>query len=150
MDIEKICKQCEKLNSEFNTAARGMNGRELAAFRTRLMMKYDVGFVNGWTIRLNRRVEDIFTAEQVQIWEQTGKSLFGKKKSTRKLRLTLRSPLLPDTIIKAITSAEEPPCIGQQIRVCGELELVLFLHPEGVQWKSAAFLKNVRITQIDE
>lgn len=149
MNIEKICEQCEKLNREFNTAAREMNGRELAALRTRLMMKYDAAFVNGWTVRLNRRVEDVFTAEQVQVWEQTGKGVFGKRRSTRKLRLALRSQALSDTIIKCIASAEEPPCIGQQVRVCGELELVLFLHPEGVQWKSAEFLKNVRITQVD-
>ncbi len=148
MNIKTICEQCEKLNREFNTAARGMNGRELAAFRTRLMMKYDVGFVNGWTIRLNRRVEDVFTAEQVQVWEQTGKGLFGKKRAPQKLRLILRSQVLPDTFIKCIASAEEPPCIGQQVRVCGELEIAAFLHSEGVQWNAAEFRKVTRLARM--
>lgn len=147
MTIAQLCAKCEALNKEFNTSARQMDGRELAAYRRRLMMKYDAGFVNGWTVRLCRNVEDVFTVGHTQLWTKTDKKMFGRKSAVHKLRLALSHPALPDVQITAIAEHGESPESGSEIRISGELEAVLFLHPDGVQWKSAAFLKNVRIVQ---
>lgn len=149
MTIQQLCEKCDALNREFNTSAREMNGRELAACRKRLMMKYDVAFVNGWTVRLCRNVDDEFTVGRAQIWTKTEKGMFGRKLTVQKLSLELEHPCITELTVKGVAASDEPPSSGSEIRVCGELEAVLFLHPGGVQWKSAAFLKNVKIRQVD-
>lgn len=148
MTIEQLCGKCDALCREFNAAAREMNGRELAAHRRRLMMKHNAGFVNGWTVRVCRRVEDVFTVEHTQLWTKTEKGLFGRKTAVQKLHLELSHPCIQDVRIRATASHDEPPANGTRLRVCGEFEAELFLHPEGVQWKSAEFSGKVRFTQI--
>lgn len=147
MTIAQLCAKCEALNKEFNTSARQMNGRELAAYRRRLMMKYDAAFVNGWTVRLCRNVEDVFTVGHTQLWTKTEKKMFGRKHTVQKVSLELEHPCITELTVKGVAASDEPPSSGSEIRICGELEAVLFLHPDGVQWKSAIFLGQVRIAQ---
>ena len=147
MTIAQLCAKCEALNKEFNTSARQMDGRELAAYRRRLMMKYDAAFVNGWTVRLCRNVEDVFTVGHTQLWTKTEKKMFGRKYTVQKVSLELEHPCITELTVKGVAASDEPPSSGSEIRICGELEAVLFLHPDGVQWKSAIFLGQVRVTQ---
>ena len=147
MTIAQLCAKCEALNKEFNTSARQMNGRELAAYRRRLMMKYDAAFVNGWTVRLCRNVEDVFTVGHTQLWTKTEKGMLGRKHTVQKVSLELEHPCITELTVKGVAASDEPPSSGSEIRICGELEAVLFLHPDGVQWKSAIFLGQVRIAQ---
>jgi hypothetical protein len=144
MTLERLCRQCEALNREFNAAAREYSGEELSKCRKRLMMRYNAGFVNGWTVRICRTVSDTFTVEQAQGWEHTQKGLLGSK-TMSKVRLTLQNAAMPEIPIACMTAMRRCPSNGETVHVSGELELVLFLHPEQMQWKSAAFLKVGRV-----
>lgn len=145
MTMEKLCEICEALNKEFNTAARTMDGRELSAFRKKLSFKYDIGFENGWTVRMCRRVSDVFTVEEAQVWTRTERGLFGKVHSRPTLRLTLHSPIVPALQIRCITSGADKPEIGTSLHISGALEVSVFLRGEGLQWKSGEFGKGTKM-----
>lgn len=150
MTMQKLCDLCSTLSTEFNTAARKMDTGEFAEFRKRLAVKYNVGFDNGWTLRVSRRVSDTFTVEQLQVWTQTKKGLFGKRSGSR-IIMTLRSSAVPELAIRC-TSADTAlaGCLqtGASVKVTGELEAAAFLRAENVEWKEGAFGKNVRVSAV--
>ncbi len=146
MTMEQLFRKCETLNKEFNTAARTMDGGELSAFRKKLSFKHDIGFENGWTVRMCRHVSDVFIVEEAQVWTRTEKGLFGKLHSRQTLRLTLHSPQIPELQIRCITACADKPEPGASLHICGELEVSAFLRGEVLQWKAGEFGKRTKIT----
>lgn len=142
-----LCTRCEALGRELNTSAKNMNGAELAAFRKKLQRKYGVTFENGWTVRMCRRVSDVFTVESVQCWKHTKKGVFGKTSEKQNQHLMLRTEAAPGLCIKCIVSDAEPLTADMQVHVNGALELVVFLPAGRLEWKSAEFLKRVKIVK---
>ncbi len=142
MTMQQLCQKCEALNKEFNASARHMDGAEFSAFRKRLAMKYNVGFDNSWSARFCCHVSDTFTIEQMQVWTQTEKGLFGRSTAKKKMHLTLTSPAMPDVYIKCVSAdakLAEHLQNGAQIRISGELQISAFLNAQQVQWKDGEF-----------
>lgn len=148
MTMQKLCGVCTALNTEFNTAAKEMDSNALSAVRKKLAFRYDVSFLNGWTVRLLRHVSDSFTVEQMQVWTQTKKGLFGKRSGSR-IILLLRTPAAPELVIRC-TSTDAALAkrlrTGCTVKVSGEMEITAFLRAGDVVWKEAEFGKNVRVT----
>ncbi len=142
MTMQQLCQKCEALNKEFNTSARHMDGAEFSAFRKRLAVKYNVGFDNSWSARFCCHVSDTFIVEQIQVWTRTKKGLFGKSLQTKKVHLTLSSPVIPDVPIKCTSDdakLADHLQNGAQIRISGELQISAFLNAQQVQWKDGEF-----------
>lgn len=150
MTMQKLCGICTALNTEFNTAAKEMDSNALSAIRKKLAFRYDVSFLNGWTVRFIRHVSDTFTVEQMQVWTQTKKGLFGKKSGSR-IILMLRTPDAPELVIRC-TSTDSALAkrlqTGISVKVSGELEVTAFLRAGDVVWKEGEFGTAVRVTAV--
>ncbi len=153
MTIHQLCETCEALRRDLHAAGKKMDGQELSAYRKSLMVRYNAGFLNGWTVRMCKHVSDVFHARQQQMLTHRKKGLFGKTTTHCTTKLTLTAPMLADTVLTCTVRTNAPlgiPEAGARVRVSGELEAVLFLGGDAPEWRSGEFTKAPKVTLLDE
>ena len=146
MTIAQLLQKCEALSTEFNTAARTMDGKALSAYRKQLERRYHVQFLNGWTVRMQLHVEDVFHAQVCRTLTRSKKTLLGGTVLQYLTALTLTSPGLPACGIACTVQNPAPPTADSgDVHAAGTLEVSVVLLSEGLVWKDAALTGKSRV-----
>ncbi len=148
MTIQQLCDICETLRTSLYQAGKQMDGKALSVYRKKLAGKYHAEFLNGWTVQLHRPVSDVFHAASHHVLTQSKKGLFGSTTTHYTTRMTLTAPQMPECGIACTVRTKAPlplPEEGADVRISGELQVIVFLGGEQPQWKTGEFLKHPRV-----